>query len=795
MTLFSSPLSNMRAHYDVVVIGSGYGGSVAASRLARSTKANGEPVSVCLLERGREIPTGEYPDSITSALPAVQIDSPVGHVGDRDAVYHLRYQDDISVFSGCALGGTSQVNANVALQADQRLFTTENGWPKAITEDSDQSLAEGYARAMDMLNPLTYPDNFPSLNKRKNLLDAAELLGNRNTCKLTPINVAFQDGLNQVGIHQAACNGCGDCISGCNYGSKGTLSKNYIPDARNHGAEIFCRIDVRHISPQVAGGWQIHYIPVGCHRDRFDAGPMFVTADVVVVSAGTLGSNEILLRSRAEGLSLSDHLGQGFTSNGDALAFGYNMDHEINGIGSGSHDVSEEQPCGPCITSVIDLRSCDDVKQGMVIEEGSLPGALAPVLPMAFSAASSITGTDTDTGIFDKIKEKSRELESLITANSYDGSVANTQTYLVMAHDDAGGRIKLKPDNETATICWNDLGKQPVFTRITDTLTKATSAWGGTYVPNPLFTKLFDFDLITVHPLGGCGLADDASQGVINSDGQLFSAAQGTDVHDGLYVTDGSIMPGSLGVNPLLTITAISERNISTLARKRGWTTNYSKNTDALSIDGTRDKQEKYALQFTEKMVGYASTTELDDYENAYQDGKSAGQDIHFVLTVQTTDLDAMLENEQHEAGLFGTVTIPSLSSAPMCSSGGRFNLFSPAEEHTKHMRYRMRLHSVEGMNYWFEGFKVVRNDTGLDVWSDTSTLYTTLRKGDDDSGQVVALGILKIVPTDFAKQSTTIEAHRPGKGISLSATARFGAFFAGELWDTYGTTVKNQDK
>lgn len=138
---------------------------------------------------------------------------------------------------------------------------------------------------------------------------------------------------------------------------------------------------------------------------------------------------------------------------------------------------------------------------------------------------------------------------------------------------------------------------------------------------------------------------------------------------------------------------------------------------------------------------------------------------------------------------------MPTLSNQAMTSVGGHFNLFSLAGEDTKQMRYRMRLHSVEGRHFYFDGFKSIRNDSSLDLWSDTTTLYVTVYEGNDDSGEVVAKGMLHIAETDFAIQMTTMEARKAGEGIALEPVARFGKFFAGELWDTYGAEALNARK
>src|SRR4030095_11637452 len=101
------------------------------------------------------------------------------------------------------------------------------------------------------------------------------------------------------------------------------------------GAEIFCGLRVRSVSAKPGGGWNVHYVPQGLGREKFDAEEPIVSARIVVLAAGTLGSTEILLRSRERGLTVSDRLGQGFTGNGDVLAFGYNNDPAIDGIGLG----------------------------------------------------------------------------------------------------------------------------------------------------------------------------------------------------------------------------------------------------------------------------------------------------------------------------------------------------------------------------------------------------------------------------------------------------------------------------
>ena len=108
----SSELSAIKPHYTVVVVGSGYGAGVAAARLARTGQ------SVCVLERGREMRPGDYPDDLASASAQMQVDTARGKLGPADGMFNLHMNEDMFAMVGCGLGGTSLINANVALEID-----------------------------------------------------------------------------------------------------------------------------------------------------------------------------------------------------------------------------------------------------------------------------------------------------------------------------------------------------------------------------------------------------------------------------------------------------------------------------------------------------------------------------------------------------------------------------------------------------------------------------------------------------------------------------------------------------
>ncbi|HCY02548.1 MAG TPA: hypothetical protein DHU71_06520, partial [Erythrobacter sp.] len=159
------------------------------------------------------------------------------------------------------------------------------------------------------------PDSHPVLGKLEALEHSAKAMGQR--FYKTPINVTFEDKINKFGVPQPACTNCGDCVSGCNVGAKNTTLMNYLPDAANHGADIFTQVKVLWIERD-GPRWRVHIEPNG---EGVAQGPGSITADHVILGAGALGSTEILLRSREKGLPLSDRLGANFSGNGDALGF------------------------------------------------------------------------------------------------------------------------------------------------------------------------------------------------------------------------------------------------------------------------------------------------------------------------------------------------------------------------------------------------------------------------------------------------------------------------------------------
>jgi cholesterol oxidase len=261
------------------------------------------------------------------------------------------------------------------------------------------------------------------------------------------------------------------------------------------------------------------------------------------------------VRSRERGLALSDRLGQGFSANGDIIAFGYGGKVPVDAIGLGHPPRVEGIDVGACVSGQIEIVDANDLAGSLTIQEGVLPSALAPILPVLFVPNGRLLGA----------------LKSLI-AGVYRGPFARLQTFFAVSHDSAAGRLVLEDGG--VALKWPGAGDEPVYRRLDAVLEALVREAGGSYVKNPLAGTLMGRQPATAHPLGGCRIGRERGGGVVNHKSQVFDGRAGagpTDVHEGLYVIDGSIMPRSLGANPLLTITALAERAMIHLARDRGW--------------------------------------------------------------------------------------------------------------------------------------------------------------------------------------------------------------------------------
>ncbi len=173
-------------------------------------------------------------------------------------------------------------------------------------------------------------------------------------------------------------------------------------------------------------------------------------------------------------------------------------------IGVGEPPKFTGDPIGACVAGQIELPDGSDLDQSMIIQEGVLPSALAPLLPVFFVSGGRILGA----------------AQSLIKG-VYQGPLSRLQTFFVVSHDDAKGRLVL--DKDSLQVHWPKVGEQPVYARVDEALTKAAEAVGARYIKSPLAATTMGVKPATAHPLGGCGMGEDAAAGVVNHKGQVFA--------------------------------------------------------------------------------------------------------------------------------------------------------------------------------------------------------------------------------------------------------------------------------
>lgn len=577
--------------FDVVIVGSGYGGAMAAAELSGLQDAKRQPLNVLVLERGKEYTPGMFPSSGQELPGHIRVHrSKTGETtGWLDGLFDLRVGADVSALVGNGLGGGSLINAGVMeipqWEAISRLPPTLTG---ELTPDY---MARVKARLGAADNGV---DNTIGLNNR------APDGGTRKTHALAFLGgarfheaaVTLEMGEQPAGSAHEQCRLCGDCMSGCNVGAKKSLDTSLLLQAWRKGARIHTgasvtglrRLDDR--APELPL-WELMVV----HTDealRRRNSPLRITAGQVILAAGTFGSPEILMRSESFGLRFSPRLGQQFSCNGDNILAVQNTGQVVDTVASEDQPL-EDRCIGPTITGVIRMPAAA-TGPGFLIEEFAVPAALRRVFNEVVTTSSLLQRlTDQDC---DDHKADDTGLDDFAV-----DPAAMDQVLLLglIGHDEGNGQLRLpdpvRMDDSRAVegrvrIDWPDARKSRL---IDDALGRAEHLIGqrmpgSTVLPNPLWRMLpaqLDFvfhsergPLLTVHPLGGCPIGPNSQQGVVDEFGRVFdfgsrSGPGGT--HPGLLVLDGSILPASLGVNPALTIAAIAQRAARRLAADSQW--------------------------------------------------------------------------------------------------------------------------------------------------------------------------------------------------------------------------------
>lgn len=459
---------------------------------------------------------------------------------ERESFGFIEYKPyrSIDVIQGCGVGGGSLHYFNVHLRTPAEIFS-QPSWPKVITREI---LDPYYALAEDMLDSkaIIPPEDRVLPRRTQAFLAAATAIGGK--AELVPIAVHTGNDRNNPhsSIPQAACNYCGNCLLGCDLHSKNTLDLNYIMVAQTNGADVFPLHQVDKIEPLGENGYRVHFDRLDpANPDRPDPGS--VMGKKVILAAGTLGTNEILLKCKQIYKTLpnlSNALGQGFSGNGDfLLAVTCNANQHIDPGRGPSITIGADFSTKNNRIFIEDLGYPDPF---MWLLEGAIPNSnrIRNIIRVIHSYIVASLGLRSDRIDF--------EVDRLFKG----GATTKMLPYLGMGTDAADGRLEL--NNGWLDINWSHRKSRRMFREMESALRKLSRALGGKYKTSLLW-KWPSRKLLTAHPLGGCRLGDDRHNSVANHYGEVWS-------YPGLYVADGSIMPSALSVNPSLTISALAER-------------------------------------------------------------------------------------------------------------------------------------------------------------------------------------------------------------------------------------------
>ena len=551
-------------HFDVVVVGSGFGGAVTTYRLAKAG------LSVCLLERGKRYPPGSFPRTRRD-MHRNFWDPSEGFYG----LYNLWKFKGIEAVISSGLGGGSLIYANVLLRKPKEWFLQHDSYQGTVEHwpITYEDLEPHYEEVERMLCGQRYPfdhEPYRSTAKTNALKEAAASLGWEwelpklavtfgNTTEAPSPGEPIQE--EYPNIHDRTrytCLLCGECMIGCNYGSKNTLDHTYISAAKHEGAEIRTLCEVRSFAPDVRGsGYVVDYVQHDLNREGVrtntrDLPRTRVTSDRLILAAGTFGTTFLLLKNKSSFPQISGRLGHRFSGNGDFLGFA--IDARWKGSSTSSPNHRDFSPTvGPVITSTVRAEQGVDggADRGFFIQEAGFPAFVTWTL-----AATGISGLLRRTikmwlyRIADRINYKfDNDLSAELAAVLGKSSVFESSIPLLgMGQDVPDGVMSLR--NGYLENDWTTHTSQDFFSGVRTTMRELADTWQAKYVDNPTYRLK---RVITVHPLGGCPMGTDVENGVVNEYGEVFG-------YPGLYVADGSAMPGPTGSNPSLTIAAFANR-------------------------------------------------------------------------------------------------------------------------------------------------------------------------------------------------------------------------------------------
>ncbi len=518
--------------FEWLVIGSGFGGSVSALRLSE------KGYSVGVLECGRRFADHELPSS-TANLKRYFWRPQLGMKG----IFRMTTFKDVSVVSGCGVGGGSLGYANTLYVPPEKFFK-DRQW--ADMEDWETALAPHYDEARRMLGVVQNPHGDPA---DELLRELGEELGVGDTYKKTPVGVFFGEPGKTVpdpyfggeGPDRTGCRLCGRCMVGCPHGSKNTLVKNYLYLAERRGARVMPErtvIDIRPIGPvDGSEGYEVESERSGAwlRKER-----CVHRAGGVVVAAGPLGTNKLLQRCRMSGSlpRVSTRLGELVRTNSESIL---------------AVTVPEDYP--------------DDLIKRVAITSSIYPDPDTHIETVTYGDAGDSMHRLNTLLVGDGTRV-TRPLKLLLQVLLHPKRLAQVmfpkhwsrRTIIILVMQTLDNAIALRPHKGPFGSFWLKTEQDPerpnpTFIPIANQTAEWFAKRTGGVAQSSLTEALFNIPT-TAHILGGAVIAANPDEGVVDAHQRVFG-------YENLLVCDGSAIPANVGVNPSLTITALAEHAMS----------------------------------------------------------------------------------------------------------------------------------------------------------------------------------------------------------------------------------------
>jgi cholesterol oxidase len=587
--------------YDILVVGSGYGGAITAARLGQANVENNLGLTIALIERGLEWQPGDFPENQEDVLPATRqakgqiVNNPLG-------LFEIRAGGDSDLIIPCGLGGSSLIDSSIMTMPDPRIFEQE-GWPDEFRKDMEYGrFQKHFKRAQEVLgqNPRPFHVQMERYNQAAQAAGLLTVNDIKTGCTQANLDYAInfdKTGPDEYGIIQTPCTHCGCCMTGCNVGAKITLVDNYLQMAVKAGVEIFNSTEMRYFTRD-KGRYLAHIVKLEEDQQKIDwelTPQLFpVVTKLLVLSAGPIGTSEILLCSKSElkkrkamsnslsrlgldpsaipkknsSLRFPSMIGKRVGRNGNAIFAIYNGKNRVDSVGLGLDQAYLDYAVGPTITSALDSSGpLAPLRETINFYDMGFPRATALAFKLAFKRTDAGSKNKSLSDRFSNFRKRLFEKDNITREDSLNYSLA----FLTCGHDEQQGTLAF---DETGSffLHWQRLEEQEVHKKALEKAEEFAKNMGGGLITR----AAWDFGLgserpITLHLLGGCNMANNRVHGVVNDYGAVFDPNDDEDpkaVISRLFVVGRETIPTSLGIAPALTVAGVAERSASKIAEK-----------------------------------------------------------------------------------------------------------------------------------------------------------------------------------------------------------------------------------